>query len=113
MQNRWSAITAAEFVDRYAARYGEDLALRTYASRLLGGENTLVLHGGGNTSVKTTFTNVLGEKIAAIYVKASGADLASIEPEGHLGLGLEYLQRLRELAQLSDPAMVREFRTHL
>ena len=73
---------------RYAARFGEDLALRTYTSRLLGAEPALVLHGGGNTSVKGTVTNVLGDAVPAIFVKASGRDLATIEPEGHPAVDL-------------------------
>jgi rhamnose utilization protein RhaD (predicted bifunctional aldolase and dehydrogenase) len=60
MQSRWSEEDAAGFVAQYGARWGEDLALRTYASRLLGSEPSLVLHGGGNTSLKGSWTNVLG-----------------------------------------------------
>jgi len=56
------------------------LALRTYSSRLLGAEESLVLHGGGNTSVKGYATNVLGERVPALYVKASGYNLVDIEP---------------------------------
>ena len=51
MRSRWSDDEAASFVARYGARRGEDLALRTYTSRLLGADDRLVLHGGGNTSV--------------------------------------------------------------
>jgi rhamnose utilization protein RhaD (predicted bifunctional aldolase and dehydrogenase)/NAD(P)-dependent dehydrogenase (short-subunit alcohol dehydrogenase family) len=113
MQSRWSDEDAARFVARYGAQWGKDLALRTYSSRLLGSEPSLVLHGGGNTSVKGIWTNVLGEPIAALFVKASGADMASIEPEGHPGLDLAYLRRLRGLPDLDDETMVNELRTHL
>ena len=113
MNNRWSVKEAAEFVARYKAEWGEDLALRTYATRLLGAEPSLVLHGGGNTSVKGNCTNLLGEKKAALYVKASGFDMAVIEPEGHPGLDLEYLLKLRRLDELSNPRMLNELRTHL
>ena len=51
MQSRWSAAEARSFAERYAP-YGEDLALRVYTSRLIGSDPALVLHGGGNTSVK-------------------------------------------------------------
>ncbi len=112
MKNRWSECEASEYVRRYGEEWGRALALRTYASRLLGAENGLVLHGGGNTSVKGTFTNVLGEEVPAIYVKGSGRDLAGIEPEGHCGLALDHLQRLRALTKLSDEAMVGELLTH-
>jgi rhamnose utilization protein RhaD (predicted bifunctional aldolase and dehydrogenase)/NAD(P)-dependent dehydrogenase (short-subunit alcohol dehydrogenase family) len=113
MRSRWSDGEAAEFVGRYAAEWGEALALRTYASRLLGAEASLVLHGGGNSSVKTSWRNVLGEDVSAIFVKASGVDLATIGPDGHPGLDLGYLLRLRAVAELSDEAMVDQLRTHL
>ena len=113
MQNRWNDDDAREYIARYGGRWGEALALRTYSSRLLGAEPGLVLHGGGNTSVKDTFVNALGERVPAVFVKASGRDLATIEPEGHPGLDLAYLQRLRALAALPDEVMVNELRTHL
>ncbi len=113
MKNRWSESEASEYIVRFGDAWGEDLALRTYASRLIGEEAALVLHGGGNTSVKSTFTNVFGEQQPAIFVKASGHDLASIEPEGHAGLALSDLRRLRSVSELSDAAMVNELRTHL
>jgi rhamnose utilization protein RhaD (predicted bifunctional aldolase and dehydrogenase)/NAD(P)-dependent dehydrogenase (short-subunit alcohol dehydrogenase family) len=112
MDSRWSDNEASEYVQRYGEKWGEALALRTYTSRLIGGEKGLVLHGGGNTSVKGTFTSVLGEEVPTIYVKGSGRDLAAIEPEGHCGLALDYLQRLRALTELSDEAMVNELLTH-
>src|SRR5438132_1560212 len=102
MQSRWSDEDAAAFVARYASRWGEDLALRTYTSRLLGGDDRLVLHGGGNTSAKGTFTNRLGETIPALYVKASGHDLATLEPDGLPGVDLGYLRKLRALPALDD-----------
>ncbi|MEO5339862.1 MAG: bifunctional aldolase/short-chain dehydrogenase [Magnetococcus sp. MYC-9] len=113
MDNRWSAAEAAQFVFRYAPRWGEALALRTYSSRLLGGERALVLHGGGNTSVKGEWLNLLGEKIPAIFVKASGWNLAGIEPEGHSPLALDFLQRLQGLATLGDAEMVQALRANL
>jgi len=113
MQSRWRDDEAAQFVARYAERWGEDLALRTYSGRLLGAEDSLVLHGGGNTSVKGTRQNLLGEQIPTLYVKASGYDMASIEPEGHPGLDLTYLKKLRALAELPDEVMMEQFQTHL
>jgi len=112
MKNKWSEAKASEFISKYGRKWGEDLALRTYTSRLIGAEKELVLHGGGNTSVKGTFTDILGKPIAAIFVKASGHNLANIEPEGHIGLDLAYLQQLRNLSQLSDESMVNELLTH-
>ncbi len=113
MRSRWLEAEAAEFVERYAGQWGEPVALRTYASRLLGAETSLVLHGGGNSSVKSSWKNVLGDVIPAIFVKASGADLATIEPEDHPGLDLDFLMRLRSVAELSDESMVDQLRTHL
>ena len=113
MLSRWSDKNAQRFLDTYAGRVGEDLARRIYTSRLLGQEPALVLHGGGNTSVKGTVTNALGEAVAAIFVKASGWDMATIEPDGHPAVDLGYLRRLRAVADLTDEAMINELRTHL
>jgi rhamnose utilization protein RhaD (predicted bifunctional aldolase and dehydrogenase)/NAD(P)-dependent dehydrogenase (short-subunit alcohol dehydrogenase family) len=113
MLDRWSDQEARASVDRYAGRWGEDLALRTYSARLLGAEPSLVLHGGGNASVKAPYLDVFGHAVPALFVKASGRDMATIEPEGYPPLDLEYLRRLRGLPQLSDEEMVNELRTHL
>jgi rhamnose utilization protein RhaD (predicted bifunctional aldolase and dehydrogenase)/NAD(P)-dependent dehydrogenase (short-subunit alcohol dehydrogenase family) len=111
MESRWSDSQAKALADKY----GEDheLSLRTYSSRLLGREPSLVLHGGGNTSVKGHAVDVFGERVPAIFVKASGQDLATIEPEGHPPLDLAYMRRLRVLGDLSDVQMRNEIRTHL
>jgi rhamnulose-1-phosphate aldolase/alcohol dehydrogenase len=113
MKNRWSAAEARQHSAQYAPQWGEDLALRTYTSRLLGAEPKLVLHGGGNTSLKCISVNILGEIIPTLFVKASGHDLASLEPGGHTGVQLEPLKKLRVLSELSDEEMVNEFCTHL
>lgn len=113
MKSRWSDAEVSAFVEKYGIKWGEDLARRTYSARLIGAEESLVLHGGGNTSVKTTVTNKLGETLSAIFVKASGFDMATIAPEGHTGLDFEYLKKLRALPELADEDMVNEFRTHL
>jgi rhamnose utilization protein RhaD (predicted bifunctional aldolase and dehydrogenase)/NAD(P)-dependent dehydrogenase (short-subunit alcohol dehydrogenase family) len=112
MKKRWSQKEASRFISKYGRKYGEDLALRTYTSRLIGEEKELVLHGGGNTSVKGTFINILGKKNPVIYVKASGQDLSNIEPEGHTGIDLNYLKQLQNLKKLSDEDMVNEILTH-
>ena len=93
--------------------WGEAVALRTYASRLLGGEPGLVLHGGGNASVKAARRTVTGGESAALFVKASGFDMATIEPSGHLALDLGALLRLQALDTLDDGAMVNEIRRAL
>lgn len=113
MKNLWSEDDAAHFVTRYAPLWGEDLALRTYSSRLLGREKALVLHGGGNTSVKGETLNILGETVPAIFVKASGYNLADITPEGHSALNLAFLKQLQILPVLDETSMSRELRANL
>ena len=106
MQSKWSDREAARFVERYGADWGEDLALRIYLAGLIGSEEDLVLHGGGNTSVKTVFRNILGDRVPVLYVKASGLNMAAIEPEGYIRLDLEHLRRLRSLERLSEDEML-------
>ena len=93
IQNRWSAAAAAEAVDRYGAEgISVDLALRTYSARLLGADPELVLHGGGNTSVKTTVSDLLGDPVEVLCVKGSGWDLARL-CNGLVRLGLKIRTR--------------------
>ena len=113
MLNRSSEEDANRFVERYAAVWGEDLALRTYSARLLGAEKALVLRGGGNTSLKGSHVDVFGRPVATLYVKASGFDMAQIEPCGFSGLYLDPLRALRALDQLNERAMLNQLRAHL
>jgi rhamnose utilization protein RhaD (predicted bifunctional aldolase and dehydrogenase)/NAD(P)-dependent dehydrogenase (short-subunit alcohol dehydrogenase family) len=114
VQNRWSEAAAQEAIAHYGSQgIAEPLALRTYSARLLGADPDLVLHGGGNTSVKTTVTCLLGEAIPVLCVKGSGWDLATIEPPGHPAVRLQPLQALRALEALSDEAMVAAQRQNL
>src|SRR5438128_4659243 len=94
--------------DAEAARFGGPLGPRVYTSQLLGREKSLVLHGGGNTSVKLREKDVFGEEIDVLYVKGSGADLETIEPGGFAPVDLKYLKRLPALPRLSDPEMRNE-----
>ncbi len=112
MQSRWNDADASASIARYAGGWGEDLALRTYAATLIGAEGSLVLHGGGNCSVKTSVQGVLGEAIPALFVKSSGCDMAAMRPDCYTGLNLAYLRRLRALPDMSDELMVRELMTH-
>src|SRR3979411_3195678 len=83
MQNLWSDGDAKSAIARHAAKgIGEDLALRVYTTRLLGGEPRLVLHGGGNTSVKTRMADVTGEPVEVLCVKGSGWGMGTIEGPG-------------------------------
>lgn len=89
------------------------LSDRVRTSRLLGANKSLVLHGGGNTSVKITEKNIIGEQEEILYVKGSGWDLETIDVAGFSPVRLEHLKKLAELDSLSDSAMVNEFVTHL
>ncbi len=114
MKSQWNDIAAREMVEGYAAQgVGPDIALRVYTTRLLGRDPFLVLHGGGNTSVKTRLSDDLGEEHDVIAVKGSGADMADIEPWGLPAVRLEPLRRLRALDALSDEAMVNLQRLNL
>jgi rhamnulose-1-phosphate aldolase/alcohol dehydrogenase len=113
MESRWSDRDANQYVERYAERAGEALALRVYTSHLIGSDPALVLHGGGNTSLKGLHTTLLGDRVEALWVKGSGSDLDRIEPRGFPALDLAYLRRLRALDALSDEEMVNQLRTHL
>ena len=97
MRSRWSSKAAAGL---------DPLALRVYTSRLLGAEPSLVLFGGGNTSVKHHAPDPRGGIRRALTIKGSGTDLASIDAAGFAPLALEELLSLREREALDDEAMV-------
>lgn len=102
MRNRWSADDAPDEAD--------PLARLVYASRLLGADTGLVLHGGGNTSVKTTGTDLTGESVAVLHVKGSGSDLATMDASGFTALRLDRLRALLTLDRLGDTDMMNELR---
>ena len=114
MKSAWNEGEAAEFVERYAAEgVGEDLALRVYTTRLLGSEPRLVLHGGGNTSVKGTARDVTGAELDVLYVKGSGWDMGVIEAAGLPAVQLDPLLALADIEALSDEDMVNLQRRNL
>ncbi len=99
MQSLWN--------DTEAATFGTDLlGRRVYTSRLLGRNPELVLHGGGNTSVKITENDFFGELVDLCYVKGSGWDLATIEREGFSPVRMSALMKMAELSAMSDADMV-------
>ena len=104
MQSLWN--------DAEAARFAGPLGPRVYTSRLLGRDKSLVLHGGGNTSVKLREVDLFGDQQDVLYVKGSGWDLETIETGGFTPVDLEYVKRLAALPSLSDPQMVGELATH-
>src|SRR3977135_2472764 len=105
MKNLWN--------DEEAASYPDDLGLRVYTSRLLGRDKSLVLHGGGNTSVKIRERNLVGETEEILYVKGRGGALEFIEEAGFSPVRLQHLLKLARLEALSDPQMVNELVTHM
>ena len=114
MRSRWNDADARKAVEVYAREgIAEDLGLRTYTTRLLGSDPLLVLHGGGNTSVKTVMPDLLGDTYEVLCVKGSGWDMGTIEPAGLPAVKLAPLRRLRELEQLTDEDMVNFQRVNL
>jgi rhamnose utilization protein RhaD (predicted bifunctional aldolase and dehydrogenase)/NAD(P)-dependent dehydrogenase (short-subunit alcohol dehydrogenase family) len=99
--------------DDEARQYPDDLGLRVYTSRLLGRDKSLVLHGGGNTSVKLRRKNLFGEDEDILYIKGSGWDLETIEVQGFSPVRLDHVLRLATLPALSDPEMVNQLATHM
>jgi rhamnulose-1-phosphate aldolase/alcohol dehydrogenase len=107
MKSQWSDSDVKAYVQRYAPQgVNEDLAVRVYTTRLLGGDPNLVLHGGGNTSVKTHMHDMLGDDVDVLCVKGSGWDMGNIEPAGLPAVKLNPLRRLRGFEKLSDEDMV-------
>jgi rhamnose utilization protein RhaD (predicted bifunctional aldolase and dehydrogenase)/NAD(P)-dependent dehydrogenase (short-subunit alcohol dehydrogenase family) len=114
MQSRFVETEAEALVARYAARsVPRELALRVYTTRLLGGDPKLVLHGGGNTSVKLSMPDLMGREVDVLCVKGSGADMAVIEPAGLPAVRLAELRLLLERDAMSDEEMVKAQRANL
>src|SRR5262245_27520638 len=114
IENRWRDDDAAARV----AKAGPDaadqqVALRVYTSRLIGSDPDLVMHGGGNTSVKVRRRDLFGREIDVLHVKGSGWDLDTIEAPGLPGVRLDGLRELRKLDALSDEDMVNVQRCNL
>ena len=99
MKNRWDE----SFSSTYA---GDLLALRVCTSRLLGTEDDLVLHGGGNTSLKDVHRDIFADEHEVLWVKGSGWDLKSIEKEGFAPVKMATLLKMAQLEKLSDMDMV-------
>jgi len=114
MKSAWVERDAKQAVDRYGkAGIGVDLALRIYSTRLLGRDPRLVLHGGGNSSLKTKARDLAGDEVAVLRVKGSGWDMAAIEPAGFPAVRLDPLRALRARKKLSDDGMARAQRAFL
>ena len=112
MRSAWTGDEAEAAIARYDS-FGRDLALRVYTTRLLGQDPRLVLHGGGNTSVKMRAPDLNGDAVDVLCVKGSGWDMGSIEPAGLPAVRLAPLLKLRTRESLSDEEMVRLQRANL
>lgn len=118
MKSRWNDDELSAFVasagspglELHSEQERAVLATRAYSSRLIGAEEDLVLHGGGNTSVKQTILDFLGEPVEVLWIKGSGWDLASIEPRGFSPVRMKTLRGMAGLAELTDSDMVRHQR---
>lgn len=107
MESRWNQSDLESVITAYVPRgIPEDLAIRTYTTRILGQEPALVLHGGGNTSVKTRMTDALGAEHAVLCIKGSGWDMGTIEPAGLPAVELEPLAAMARQKALSDEDLV-------
>lgn len=114
MKSKWSDKEAKSYTARYGKqKVNADIALRVYTSRLLGRDPELVLHGGGNTSVKTRIPDMMGRETDVLCVKGSGWDMADIEPAGLPAVRLDAIRELRSLSTLSDEDMVNVQRINL
>ncbi len=106
IDNRWSDSEAYSAVAEFTSMgYSEELAYRVYTSRLIGSDSNLVMHGGGNTSCKASIDH-LQKQTEILFVKGSGWDLATIEPEGFPALELDRIRQLKTFEKMSDEQMV-------
>ena len=114
MRSKYSDSEAKKYILKYAKRgVSKDLALRIYTTQLLGNDPTVVLHGGGNTSVKSSIKTLLGDKEEIIYVKGSGKDMGNIEEDGFPALEMKNLLNMRSLKELDDFQMVNYQRKYM
>jgi len=103
MKNLWNDKEAKSLLK-------DPLALRVYTSRLLGRDTSLVMHGGGNTSIKARVPDFFGIEQEVLYIKGSGWDLATIKPEGFAAVKMDALLRMATIKDLTDADMVRQQR---
>ena len=111
MKSAYNKVDAEKIIKKYS-NISQELALRLYTSKLLGSNPNLVLHGGGNTSIKLKQKNILGEEQDVLFVKASGADLANMTPEGFVALDLSFLRKRHTLDSLEDEEMESQLEIH-
>ena len=114
MKNLWNSLKAKQYIAKYSKKgIKEDLALRIYTTHLLGGEKKLVLHGGGNTSVKSFQKDIFNKKRNVIFVKGSGWEMSNLNHIGMPGLYLDSLLKTIILNKMDDESMVNYLRSNL
>ena len=107
MKSNWNQKEANLFVKKYKSKnITKDLALRIYTTQLLGNSPKLVLHGGGNTSVKLIYQDTFNRKANILFVKGSGKDMSNIDLDGFPALELDNLQKLRKIKRMNDFQMI-------
>ena len=114
MKNNWNPKESIRYINEYKKKkIDKNLALRIYSTHLLGREKNLVLHGGGNTSLKGYLRNISGKIIDVIYVKGSGWDMSNLNENGMPCLELKPLLEVEKLKKLDDKNMVNYLRKNL
>ena len=114
MKSLWNNKTAFKYISEYKKKnINKDLALRIYTTHLLGKNPKLVLHGGGNSSVKSQGKNLFNKNVNLIYVKGSGWDMSNLNEHGMPGLELDPLLESKKLNTLKDIDMVNYLRSNL
>ena len=98
MNNAWMETEANAFIKTHRVRRGAEIALLAYATRLVGSQPDLAMHGGGNTSLKGMVKTLPGDDVAALFVKASGVAMETITPADFVCLDHAYLRKLRALS---------------
>ena len=107
MQNKWNNSEAKKYIRHYKKKkISKELALRIYTTHLLGREKDLVLHGGGNTSLKTSIKNIFKQNISVMHIKGSGWDMGSIDYPGMPAVELNPLLKTSKITKLNDFEMV-------
>ena len=114
MQNKWNKLDSIKYINYYnKKKISKDLALRIYTTHLLGREKDLVLHGGGNTSLKATFNDIFKNNINVMHIKGSGWDMSSIDFPGMPAVELDPLLKTKLLSKLNDFDMTNLLRKYL
>jgi len=114
MKNLWNKKIAEKYIKEYSKKkISKNLALRIYTTHLLGSEKKLVLHGGGNTSLKEHQKDIFNKTINVMHVKGSGWDMSNLTEEGMPTVFLDPLKNTLELNKMTDKKMVNFLRNNL